>query len=130
MFIRFLKFLMRWTQRIILITGLAALGVWLFYIGREHQIFLDNKSFEDYRPLEQVNVKINGGEVVELLPRERAVVKTVGAEFEFEAEIFGTDGKIIRTLGKIIKPAFSRDIMINLPALASGSDNYILPAPR
>ena len=130
MFISFLKFLMRWTQRIILTAGLIALGVWLFYIGREHRIFLDNRAFENHQSLAQVNVSINGGEVVELMSRERGILKVVGAEFELKAEIFDIDGKIINTIEKIIKPAFSRDIMINLPTLAAGAENYILPAPK
>ena len=78
MFISFLKFLMRWTQRIILTAGLIALGVWLFYIGREHRIFLDNRAFENHQSLAQVNVSINGGEVVELMSRERGILKVVG----------------------------------------------------
>ena len=34
----FFRFLMRWYQRLILVTGLVALGFWLFYVGREHQM--------------------------------------------------------------------------------------------
>ena len=55
----FFRFLMRWLQRIILLAALCGLGVWLFYIGREHQIFLDNKTLGEYKALEQVNVSIS-----------------------------------------------------------------------
>ena len=126
----FFRFLMRWLQRIILLAALCGLGVWLFYIGREHQIFLDNKTLGEYKALEQVNVSINGGETVELMERERDVRKAVGPKFELKAEVFDEDGEIVNTITKTITPAFSKDIMINLPALVGGAEEFIVPAPR
>ena len=130
MFVAFLKFLMRWFQRLVVLAALIALGVWLFYIGREHQIFLDNKTLGDFKTLEQVNVSINGGEISELMPRERDVRKVVGPEFEVKAEIFNENGEIINRIAKKVKVNFSKDIMINLPAFAAGDENFIVPAPR
>ena len=116
MFIAFLKFIMRWTQRIILLAALIALGFGLFYIGREHQIFLDNKTLGEYKALEQVNVSINGGEVAELLPRDRDLRKVVGPKFILKAEIFDENGEITQNIEREIKICFfSKDIMINLP---------------
>ena len=126
----FFRFLMRWLQRIILLAALCGLGVWLFYIGREHQIFLDNKTLGEYKALEQVNVSINGGDVVELMERERDVRKAVGPKFELKAEVFDEDGNVSSTITRTITAAFSKDIMINLPALIGGAEGYIVPAPR
>ncbi|MBR1486314.1 MAG: hypothetical protein IJ597_03565 [Synergistaceae bacterium] len=134
--IAFLKFLMRLFQRLVVLAALIALGIWLFYIGREHQIFLDNKTLGEYKALEQVNVSVNGGEVSELMERERDVRKVVGPKFEIKAEIFDDDGEISKTITKEIKIddlckfQFSKDIMINLPALAAEAENFIVPAPR
>ncbi|MBQ7560207.1 MAG: hypothetical protein IJS99_00035 [Synergistaceae bacterium] len=131
MFIAFLKFIMRWTQRIILLAALIALGFGLFYIGREHQIFLDNKTLGEYKALEQVNVSINGGEVAELLPCDRDLRKVVGPKFILKAEIFDENGEITQNIEREIKICFfSKDIMINLPSLAASSDEFIVPAPR
>ena len=126
----FFRFLMRWLQRIILLGGLCALGVWLFYIGREHQIFLDNKPFGEYKALEQVNVSVNGGEAAELMARERDVRKAVGPKFELKAEVFDENGEIVNVITRTIEPKCSKDIMINLPALAGGAEDFIVPAPR
>ena len=126
----FFRFVMRWLQRIIVFIGLCLLGMWLFYIGREHQIFLDNKTLGDYKVLEQVNVSINGGKSVELMSRERDMRKAVGPEFELKAEIFDEDGNIVNTLTKTITLGFSKDVMINLPALSGGAEEFIVPAPR
>ena len=132
MFVAFLKFLMRWTQRLILLAALIALGGWLFYIGREHQIFLDNKTLNGYKALEQVNVSINGGEESELMTRERSVQKVVGPKFSLKAQVFDEDGNIIRTLEREVKLCpLSKDVMINLPVFVSSSDEgFIVPAPR
>ncbi|MBR0069034.1 MAG: hypothetical protein IJP97_00910, partial [Synergistaceae bacterium] len=88
MFIAFLKFLMRWFQRLVLLAGLIALGFWLFFIGREHNIYLDNRTMGEHKALEQVNVSVNNGKVSELLPRDRDVRKIVGIEFTVKAEVF------------------------------------------
>ncbi len=126
----FFRFLMRWYQRLIVIAGLVALGFWLFYIGREHQIFLDNKAVNDIKPLEQVNVSINGGEVAELMPRDRDMRKVVGPEFELKAEILDADGGTVNTITRKIIIGCSKDIMISLPILAGGSEDFVMPSPR
>ncbi|MBQ3395788.1 MAG: hypothetical protein IJG34_02665 [Synergistaceae bacterium] len=130
MFIAFLKFLMRWFQRLVLLAGLIALGFWLFFIGREHNIYLDNRTMGEHKALEQVNVSINDGKVSELLPRDRDVCKVVGIKFEVKAEVFDDKGEIINTITKTIYPKCSKDIMINLPAMAAGDEGFIVPAPR
>ncbi len=130
MFIAFLKFLMRWFQRLVVLAGLIALGFWLFFIGREHQIYLDNRALGEFKPLELVKVSINGGKVSELFPRERDVRKVVGRKFELKVEV----PEIYKTpLVDTIYLDFSKDIMINLPAFVSldaGDRRYIIPAPK
>ncbi len=128
--ISFFRFFFRWLQRLIILAALVALGAWLFWIGREHQIYLDNKTLDDYKALEQVNVSLNGGEIVELMARDRDVRKVVGPKFELKAEVFDDNGEIINTITKTIEPKCSKDIMISLPALAGGAESFILPSPR
>lgn len=128
--IGFFRFLFRWYQRLLLVAGLCALGLWMFWIGREHQIFLDNKTLGDFKALEQVNVRVNGGEVAELMARERDVRKIVGPEFELQAEVFDDNGEVVNQITKRIRPGCSKDIMVNLPALAGGAEEFVVPAPR
>ena len=93
-------------------------------------MFLDNKPFGEYKALEQVNVSVNGGEVVELMSRERDMKKTVGPKFILKAEVFDEDGEIVNTLTKTIDLCISKDVMISLPAFVGEAENFILPAPR
>lgn len=128
--VSFFRFLMRLYQRIIVVCGLVALGFWLFYVGREHKIYLDNKAAGDYRPIEQVNVSINGGEVQEIMARERVLGKSVGPEFVLKAEIVDEDGEVVNTITKTVKVGCSKDVMISLPKLVGSSGDFFLELPK
>ena len=71
---------MRFLQRALALILLVALGVWLFYVGREHQVLLDNKTIElegvTFKALQEVRVSVNGAEPVELYPRDRNAHQT------------------------------------------------------
>lgn len=126
----FFRFLMRWFQRLLVIAGLVWFGFWLYCAGMEHKIYLDNKPINGNKSLELVNVSINGGESAELMPRDRDMRKAVGSEFELKAEILDEDGKIENTITRNITIGLSKDIMISLPSLVSGSGDFVIPAPR
>ena len=126
----FFRFLMRWLQRLLVVAGLVALGFWLYCVGMEHKLYLDNKAMNGNNPLEQVNVSINGGDTVELMPRDRDMRKSVGPEFTLKADILDVDGEIENTITRTIRLGQSKDIMISLPTLATGSGDFVMPAPR
>lgn len=125
---------MRILQRTIVLVLLVALGGVLFYVGREHRVFLDNKTIEvdgkTFKALEQVNVTIGRGEPIELLARDRDVVETVGPSFEVKVEILDSlGGDVERTLELTLTPGFGKDLLISLPLLAAGRDDFVLPSP-
>ena len=126
--------LMRFVQRLALLALLIALGVWLFYIGREHQVFLDNKTIErdgkTFKALAQVNVSVNGGDPIELFTRDRDLAKVVGPAFSLKVEVYdfvGDDPEKVIELE--IRPGFDKDLMLSLPLLAAGREDFILPPP-
>lgn len=126
---------MRFFQRTAVILLIIALGTWLFYIGREHQIFFDNRTItrgeQNFRALEQVNVSVDGGAKIELLARDRDVIKTVGPSFMLRVEILDSlGGDVERVIELQIRPEFKRDMLINIPLLAAGRSDFILPAPN
>lgn len=128
--IRFFRFLFSWYQRLIVIAGLCALGLWMFWIGREHQVYLDNKTLGEFSALEQVNVRLNEGEAAELMARERDMRKVVGPKFELQAEVFDADGEVLNRITRTISLGCSKDVMISLPVLAGGAEGFMLPVPR
>ena len=126
--------LMSFVQRLALLALLIALGVWPFYIGREHQIFLDNKSIQrdgkNFRALEQVNVSVNGSAAVEMFPRDRDVAKAVGPAFSIRVEVLDSlGGDVEKVIELEVRPGFDKDLMLSLPLLAAGREDFILPPP-
>ena len=129
-----MKTFMRFFQRTVLLALLIALGTWLFYIGREHRVFLDNKSIErdgkNFRALEQVNVSINGGEPIELLARDRDVAVTVGPKFSLKVEFLDSmGGDVERVVEMTLEPGFDKDLMLSMPLLNAARGDFILPPP-
>ena len=126
---------MRVLQRTIVLAALLALGVALFYVGREHQIFLDNKTIEadgkTFKAMEQVNVSVNGGDPVELFARDRDVVKVVGPSFSLRVKALDSmGGDVERTIELRMTPGFGKDMRLSLPLLAAGREDFLLPPPE
>lgn len=125
---------MRHVFRLMILAFFVALGTWLFYIGREHQVFLDNKSIEiegrNFKALKLVKVSVNGGDFIEFMPRDRDLVKVVGPVFGIKVEVMDEFGESLeKTIEKELKPGFSKDMMLSLPLLAAEREDYILPPP-
>lgn len=125
---------MRHLLRLLLLIVIVALGTWLFYIGREHQVFLDNKTIEvggqSFKALDLVHVSVNGGEPIEFMPRDRDITKAVGPTFKVKVEVMDEDGEnAVKTIEKTLTPGFSKDMMLSLPLLVAERSDFILPPP-
>jgi hypothetical protein len=125
---------MRALQRTVVLFLILVLAVFLFYIGREHQVFLDNKTIEiegqSFRALKFVRVTVGGGSPVELMARDRDLAKTAGPSFKFKVEVLDEFGEEVeKVIEKVLTPGFSKDMMLSMPLLAADRDDYILPPP-
>ena len=125
---------MRHLLRLLLFAVVVVVGTWLFYIGREHQVFLDNKTVEvggqSFRALKLVKVSVNGGDPIEFMPRDRDMVKVVGPAFHIKVEVMDQFGENLeKTIEKDLTPGFEKDMMLSLPMLAADRADYILPPP-
>jgi hypothetical protein len=125
---------MRHLLRLLLLAAIVALGIGLFYIGREHQIFLDNRTIEvdgqNFRALRLVRVSVNGGDPIEFMPRDRDLAKVVGPSFTFRVEVMDEFGEETeKVVEKELRLGFVKDVMLSLPLLAADRDDYILPPP-
>jgi hypothetical protein len=126
--------MMRTLQRIAALCLVLLLSAWLFYIGREHQVFLDNKTIEvgeqRFRALAFVRVSVAEKPPIELMPRDRDVMAAVGPRFTVKAEVMDEFGEEVeKVIEKEINPGFSGNMMLSLPLLAAGRDDFVLPPP-
>ena len=130
---------MRALQRTAAICLIVALSTLLFYTGRAHQIFLDNKTIEaegqSFRALKFVRITVEpnfakNASPIELMPRERDLVKVKGPSFRIKVEVMDEFGEEVeRVIEKDMYLGFTKDIMLSMPLLAEGRDDYILPPP-
>ena len=125
---------MRALQRIAALCLIVAFSVFLFYIGREHQIFIDNKTIEvegaSFRALKLIMVSVNGASPIELMARDRDLVKVVGPSFRFKLEVMDEYGEDVeKVIEKEFRLDFAKDVMLSMPLMAAERDDYILPPP-
>ena len=125
---------MRLFQRSVVLCLLIALGTWLFFIGREHQVFLDNKTIEvegkSFKALKLVRIAVEGQPSIELMPRDRDLVKIVGPSFKLKVEVMDEFGEDVeKTYDLTLTPGFAKDMMLCMPLLAADRVDYILPPP-
>ena len=124
---------MRTLQRIAALCVIAALSTWLFYTGREHQVFLDNRTIEvegqSFRALQFVRITVDDASV-ELMPRDRDLVKVKGPSYRLKVEVMDQFGEEVeRVIEKDMTPGFSQNMMLSMPLLAADRNDYILPPP-
>lgn len=126
---------MRVFQRIAALCLITAFSVFLFYIGREHWIFIDNKTIEmegeSFRALKFVRVSVNDTSPIELMARDRDLVKVVGAlPIRLKVEVMDEYGEEVeKVVEKELRLEFVKDVMLSMPLLAADRDDYILPPP-
>lgn len=119
--------------RTVLVLLLVGLGVVLFALGKEHQVFLDNKAAAvggaQIPALEAVRVTVDGGEPLEFAADDRDVVQTRGLRAQVKLEILDGNGNVTKTVERSVSFSFEDRVMLSLPVLVQGGEGYRLPPP-
>ena len=119
--------------RTVLVLLLVGLGVVLFALGKEHQVFLDNKALAvggaEVPALETVRVTVDGGEPLEFAADDRDVVQTRGLRAQVKLEILDGNGNVTKTVERSVSFSFEDRVMLSLPVLVQGGEGYRLPPP-
>ena len=119
--------------RTVLVLLLVGLGVVLFALGKEHQVFLDNKALAvggaEVPALESVRVTVDGGEPLEFAADDRDVVQTRGLRAQVKLEVLDGNGNVTKTVERSVSFSFEDRVMLSLPALAAGDEGYRLAPP-
>lgn len=119
--------------RTVLVLLLVGLGVVLFALGKEHQVFLDNKAAAvggaQIPALEAVRVTVDGGEPLEFAADDRDVVQTRGLRAQVKLEVLDGNGNVTKTVERSVSFSFEDRVMLSLPVLVQGGEGYRLPPP-
>lgn len=122
--------------RVVLLALIVAFGFLLFYIGKQHEVLLDNKEVEiagkSYKAPEYMVVTINGDEEksMEFYPDDRDVVKLDGPTHSIKVAVVNEDTEeVIKTVERSFNFGRTSALMISLPALLEGAPDVYLPLP-
>jgi len=124
-----------WIIKSVLIIGIIVLAVFLYVVGKEHVVFVENNTFtidgEIYEPYDLVRVTLDGGEPVEIKkPRGRSLgrakVSTTGLNHKVLIEILDDDDNVIETKEAKFKVKNNvEELLLNVPALMHDAEGWV-----
>lgn len=122
--------------RLVLLALIILLGFGLYYIGKEHEILIDNKDVEiagtSYEAAEYLVVTVNGDEenTIELYKDERDEIRVSGPKHKIKVDILDEDTEeVLKSNEMQFNFGRKNKLMISLPALAEGAPDVYLPHP-
>lgn len=123
--------------RVALVVLLIALCFGLYYIGKEHDVYIDNKTVtidgKEYLEMEYIAVSFDGEDedAVEYFAGDRDVVKLQGPSHTIKIVVMDEDTEeVIKTVERELKLGTIPSIMVSLPAIAEEAENVELPLPH
>lgn len=122
--------------RLTLVALLVLLCFGLYYIGKEHEVLLDNKTAElagkEYKEIPYMTVVVDGDEEreMEFYAGDRDVVKLQGARHKIVIKVINEQSeKVEKTVEYDLNLGTVSNIMFSLPAIVDGAPNPELPIP-
>ena len=111
--------------RIITVVFFVALAVLMYFLGRGHTVYFDNKKLEydgvTYDTPYKVEVYVNGERAAKLYDKERGSSICIGANFKMELKVTQEKGGIETEETYSIKLPYDKDgLIVNLPGLMAG----------
>lgn len=123
--------------RIALVVLLVLLCFGLYYIGKEHDVYVDNKTVtidgREYQEIEYLALVVNGDEKdsVEYFAGDRDVLKLQGPNHTLKIIVMDEDTEeVIKTVERKLSLGTIPAIMVSLPAIAEEAENVELPLPH
>ena len=111
--------------RIITVVFFVALAVLMYFLGRGHTVYIDNKKLEyngtTYDTPYKVEVYVGGERVAKLYDKERGSSICIGANFKIELKVTQEKGGTETEETYSIKLPYDKDgLIVNLPGLMAG----------
>lgn len=123
--------------RIALVALLVLLCFGLYYMGKEHDVYLDNKTVtidgKEYQEIEYLALVIDGNEEgsVEYYSGDRDVVKLQGPNHTIKIIVMDEDSEeVIKTVERKLNLGTVPAVMVSMPAIAEEAANIELPLPQ
>ena len=119
--------------RIITVVFFVALAVLMYFLGRGHTVYIDNKKLEyngtTYDTPYKVEVYVGGERIAKLYDKERGASTCIGANFSMDLVVTQEKGGSEESYTYSIKLPYDKDgLIVNIPGLMAGlgEDAYVL----
>ena len=123
--------------RIVLLCLIVAFGFGLYYIGKEHEVLIDNKDVEiagkSYTAPEYMVLVFDGDEdkSMEFYPDDRDVIKLAGPSHKIKLSVVNEDTEeVIKTVERSFNFGTTGKLMISLPAIIENAPDVNIPLPN
>ena len=115
----------RFFIRLATVLVLIGIAVLMYFLGRGHTVYFDNKKLDDngttYDTPYKVEVYIGGERVAKLYDKERGSSICIGANFKMELKVTQEKGGTETEETYSIKLPYDKDgLIVNLPGLMAG----------
>jgi hypothetical protein len=124
----------RMLVRALLLAALVAVAFWMYNIGKEHNVLLDNRAVViggvEYALIETLTLSIDGVKKNDVKAGGRVAHKMIGRNHKITAGIARPDKTVEKTVERGVR--FGQDMrkwMISLPALVAGAPDIYIPSP-
>ncbi len=123
--------------RIALVALLVILCFGLYYIGKEHEVYIDNKTVaidgKEYLEMDYIAVSFDGkdDDAVEYFAGDRDVVRLQGPNHTIKIAVMDEDTEeVVKTVERRLSLGTVPSLMISLPAIAEEAESVDLPLPQ
>ena len=103
--------------RLVAILVVILVAILMYVIGKQHNIYIDNKDYGSLMAFSYVEVSVDKQEPLGLAKRDRDVFTVVNQSHKFKVEANGEEKEI-----KLKLPLNMKNVIINLPAFMAGLD--------
>lgn len=103
--------------------------VFLYNIGKAHTFLPENKTIEldgtKYRDYSEITISIDGGDELELYPRDRLKAEVSGQSHKIKIKAVSRSGEEIEVTKRFRVNLRTKMYLLNLPALLGENENWL-----
>ena len=108
--------------RLTAIVLVILLAVWMFFIGKQHTILLDNKTVGDFKALSEVEVQVDKQEALFLMPRDRDQAIVTAQKHKVVIKYTDSSWNEVEIVKTVKLPLSDSMMLLSIPTLVANPD--------
>lgn len=108
--------------RLTAIVLVILLAVWMFFIGKQHTILLDNKTVGDFKALSEVEVQVDKQGALFLMPRDRDQAIVTAQKHKVVIKYTDSSWNEVEIVKTVKLPLMDSMMLLSIPTLVANPD--------